>query len=161
MSEIVIGPRGNDREIYVAFTHGQFVDLKLRSVDKATMEAGAVAIKLMVDDPDRGPIQARGVDWWPAPMIELEPAVMDGEDVITPAVYDPRYHVNVRLSKHLLDKVNEDGYPLWKLSAMKWTSAGTKHTGNKREVSRKWLLIELIDPATIDTPHLICAGDEP
>ena len=104
--------------------------------------------------------------------IEKTPAVMseDGMTVVTPAVYDPRVHLNIRITKDALRRVVDEGdeeSPLFPFngqnSATVWAyiwSLGdsmSEQDRNNHEDGKVRGPITLIDPDTILTPVRVWA----
>ena len=143
MSATITGPNGNDITGPVQYMHGgKFLDLRVRAADKDTLIAAMVAAGLMVDDPDRGPVDARGSEAWHIGAITLVPAVMDGEDAVTPAVMDDGHSANIRLRGAMIETVEGADYPAGLAAVLAWMQPGSA--------------VELFDPVT---PELRCAGD--
>jgi hypothetical protein len=104
--------------------------------------------------------------------IEKTPAVMseDGMTVVTPAVYDPRIHLNIRITKDALRRVvaeDDEESPLFPFngqnSATVWAyiwSLGDSMSDqdrNNHEDGKVRGGITLIDPDTISTPVRVWA----
>ena len=104
--------------------------------------------------------------------IEKTPAVMseDGLTVVTPAVYDPRIHLNIRITKDALRRVvaeEDEESPLFAFnglnSATVWAyiwSLGDSMSDQDRNNHEDGKIrgpITLIDPDTISTPVRVWA----
>jgi hypothetical protein len=145
-------PSGNDVQIFARQGEG-FVDLCTRTGNREIWEAVAVAANLYIET-DNGPAPDPDVCVVETPPIVLTPAVMDGEDVVTPEVLDQRYHLNLRLLPGMLERVNDEGYPLWQLTALAWM-AGQDAEPNKCEAGKERQGITMIDPDSISSPSVV------
>lgn len=160
MSEIIQDIDGNDVVVFVKFTHGRFVDAIIRAKDQATWEAAAISQGLMVDDPERGPVPARGASIAVLGAVVLVAGEYDADGAeITAPVTDDRYHVNLRIGEPMLSSLNSEGFEKWKVTAINWTEYGTDEAGNKSEAGLALGDVTLIDPATISSASLVWAGD--
>ena len=141
----------------------------VRAYDKETFDGLAVDAGLKVFtnpaqpevlDPETGEVVTPAVEasgpLIPAPGVTitemgdlvLTPAVIDAEGVeITPAVKDGRFHANFWLNADLVAKGE------WKQWALTWTENGQAVDQNSQEEGVAFQGIELIDPATVDSPR--------
>ena len=88
--------------------------------------------------------------------VELVPAVLDEKgDVIEPAIFSTNHCANLRMQRSMLEKVDEDGYPLWKLTALRWMRYGVPKTDAKGTISQDLSGVELIK--TVRSPALTWA----
>lgn len=113
------------------------MDLMYRATDKAAWDAYAASMGLTADGyPSGCYIDEIG-------SIVQTPAVI-GQDgtILTPAVMDDRYHVNVRIV-HLPQSVDEEG-------TVTVTTMADLAAGNTD--------VEWVDPSTVDNPRRIFAG---
>lgn len=84
-----------------------------------------------------------GVTIDPIGPVETTPAVFDALGaVVTPAITDNRYHLNLRVSADFD----------WQPFAVKWTQDGTATAPNNSEDGRRFYRVTLIDPDTITSP---------
>lgn len=167
----ILDPNGNEVEIY-ASQSGGFVDFCLRAKDYQTWVRAALNQKLLYQDPitETDPETgeetvigfhdeikvSRGAHITEIGPIELVPAVLDEEgEVISPAIIDNRFHLNMRITEPLLSKSDEDGYPLWKKTALLWMSYGRPAKPNSEEKAKEVVGVEMIDPDTIKNPDRV------
>ena len=88
--------------------------------------------------------------------VVLTAAVFGGDgEVITPAVMDSRYHVNLRITEPMLSNRNTAGIPKWMVTAMNWTAYGQAVAGNAAETGLHLGGVTLIDPDTINSPSRV------
>lgn len=124
----------------------------IRCTDKATWQAAGVQFKLLEQGRDKVSKPARGISVAEIGAVQIVPPVMDKKgNIVTPAVVDSRYHVNVLVDPSVLARVDPDGYERWKLTATAFMS-GTDAPANNLEVSKRLQGVELIDPTTVATP---------
>lgn len=154
MSIITPDANGDNVAVYAAWSNGgTHMELYLRAVDMATLEAGLIDAGLKVADEDLGVVEARHVSVWDTGLIETSPAVYstDGLTVVTPASYAPQAHVNVRI---YWDALTEDEQASFIATAMAWTVTGVVTEGNKGENGALRNGVEMLDPASISSPSM-------
>ena len=132
MSMTIINPAtGAPVEVLVRF-EGGYVDAVIRADSRAVWEAAAEANGLTI-----GGVPILGANIDVLGPVELTPATES-----SPAEYDSRYHVNLRMAERLN----------WQPLALAWSIQGTPETPNAEEEARRLNRIALIDPDTIKTP---------
>ncbi len=158
MSELIYDKQGNEVEVFVAFSGG-FLDLQVRADTRAGFEAAAEAENLLVRDGEDNLRPAPGVLIDPLGPVVITAAELDAEgNVVTPAVKDNRYHVNLRITAPALTAADADGFPNWERTAIQWTQNGEPDAEiNAEESALKLANVALIDPASIKSPARIWA----
>ena len=88
----------------------------------------------------------------------ITPAVLneDGE-VVTPAVTDDRFHVNMKISGPAVNSIDETtGLLKWVKTAITWSQYGTDDTiSNNHENAKLIGNVGLIDPLSISSPSRV------
>lgn len=90
--------------------------------------------------------------------IVIVPAEYDANnEIVTEAVMDDRYHVNIRLAGYALERVNEEtGNLQWKDTVELWSMMGEDDlNSNKNEFGKKLYNVTLIQPSSISTKKRI------
>lgn len=139
MSLTITAPdTGKPEEVFVRRT-GTFIDMIVRADTKGYWESVARDWGLL--DGSKRPADGVSVDV--VGPVEITPAVVDvNGEVVTAAVYDTRYHVNVRV---------RDTFD-WEPFALKWTRDGQPVAANAEEEGLRIYRVTLIDPDTIKSP---------
>lgn len=95
-------------------------------------------------DADENPMLGVTID--PIGPVETTPAVFDALGaVITAAIIDNRYHLNLRVATDFN----------WRPFASKWTQDGSATMSNASENGKRFYRVTLIDPDTISTPSRV------
>lgn len=95
-------------------------------------------------DADENPMLGVTID--PIGPVETTPAVFDALGaVITAAIIDNRYHLNLRVATDFN----------WRPFASKWTQDGSATVSNASENGKRFYRVTLIDPDTISTPSRV------
>ncbi len=141
MSIVITHPETEeDVTVFVAI-NGGYVDCICRAESQEAWEAAALADHLLSEDAQGNLIPIEGATIDVLGPVELAPAVLDAQgDVVTPAVMDERYHVNLRLHPDLP----------WQPIAINWTENGIADPDNN--AGEQALLLDsvaLIDPDTV------------
>lgn len=120
--------------VYAAMDRGNLWCM-VRTPDKATFDAQALAVGLKIAEESGTLIPAPGVT-----ITEI------GELLLSDGTVDTRYHANFWLNARLVAK------GLWTQWALAWTLNGQTVTPNNQEQGVEFQGIELIDPATVTSP---------
>lgn len=95
-------------------------------------------------DADENPMLGVTID--PIGPVETTPAVFDALGaVITAAIIDNRYHLNLRVATDFN----------WRPFASKWTQDGSATMSNASENGKRFYRVTLLDPDTISTPSRV------
>ena len=149
---VIQNPAGEDVEVFVAVTGAGHVDAIIRATNRATFEAAALSQNIL-QDVNGELVPAPGCDIDRIGEYCITPAVYeeDGETMISSAVWDTRYHVNLRIGQPALSN-ETDGFPNWKATAILWTENGTTDAQvNANESALVLSGVSLIDPDTVET----------
>lgn len=139
MGLTIIAPDTGNPEDVLVRRIGEFIDVIVRADTKGHWESVARDWGLL--DSAKRPTEGVSVDV--VGPVEITPAVVDANgEVVTAAVYDARYHVNVRV---------RDTFD-WEPFALKWTRDGQPAAANAEEEGRRFYRVTLIDPDTIKSP---------
>lgn len=126
----------------IADDAGDMVDAIVRAPDRATFDAVAVSVGLLVADEEGIARPARGVD------IDHVGPVMTA-----PGEYDTRHHANIRLSGSAMETTDAEGVVNWHKWAIAWTTTGVADGAvNAAEIARVLHDVALIDPDSISSP---------
>jgi len=148
---IIQDPDGNDVEVFACLSGGM-LDYSVRADDQATFDAVALSVGMLeeVELDDGGTVlrPAKGINISRIGPVTLTPATYDDEgEVVTPAVVDDRYHVDVRLSPAATER------GLWKTWAIAWMNNGVADDSpNASEVGQKHSGVTLLDTRTFSSP---------
>ena len=167
----ITAPDGTEVEIYASLSGG-YVDTCIRATDRDTWVQAALSQNLLYRDPitevdpETGEETivgyhdeihtSKGANITEIGPVVLTPAVLDAEgNVVTPAVMDNRFHLNMRLDEPLLSKSDENGYPLWQKTALLWMQYGQPVVPNNEERAKAVSGVEMIDPDSINNPDRV------
>ena len=140
----------NDQPVYARLSGG-ILHCMVRATDKATFDAIAEQVGLLVretteDDQEIVRVSSGNTITRIGPHLLVQGIYdIDGNE-ITPPVFDTRYHVNFWLGTEAVERGE------WITWIEQWMLNGTLAEQNKSEVALKYQGIELIDPASIQTP---------
>lgn len=137
------------------------VDASVRAESEADWVQGAVFYGLLVEHS-----METGVAMVPAPGVEVDvlgpvqtsPAIVDAQmNVLSPASFDLRYHLNLRIHGPALDKTVEGtDFPKWKQMVINWTKFGDDDIApNVEEKAVVLHNVALIDPDSIKSPSRV------
>lgn len=125
---------------------GGILHVMVRAEDKATFDALALEVGVLVEDEERGLIPARPVDLCRIGHPVRIPAQTDAQgNVVVPAVMDDAYHVNVWI---------DTGRATGVRALLRDLAAKAARSLNKRknEAAYSYKGAEVIDPDTVATP---------
>ena len=132
-------------------TDGKYVTAMLRADDRATFDAVALSVGLLVDD-GAGVIQpADGASIDYVGQIVDQPAVLadDGSE-LTPATFRSGFHINLR--------VDVERLPKWQAVYANWSANGSPISAHKDETGLSLGGVSLIDINSVATPSRVWFG---
>jgi len=156
----------NDVPVFAKLSGG-ILHCMVRATDESTFDAAALNVGLLMhrDPGSDAVVDEEGNVVTPAvepsgPLVPtkgntvtrigphvITPGVYDEEgNEITPPVVDNRYHVNFWLGAEAVEREE------WVTWIQQWMTNGVEGSPNKNEVTKDFQGIELIDPATVQTP---------
>lgn len=140
----------NGVPVYASESSG-YIDCIVRCADKATFDAVAESVNMLVRDEDGNLVAGPDVNIDRIGSVVVVPGTYDEDGSETaPPVLDNRYHVNYRLGLAALESGN------WEAVILNWMTNGTQVvSSNKSEQALELLAVELIDPMSITTPQRI------
>ena len=156
MSVTIKDINGNNVTVFLSFKE-DCIDAVVRADTKEVWELAAISQALLLET-DEGVVPAPGVNIDAIGPITIVAGVYDeeGEQVVAP-IMDTRYHLNMRLEGPILLKLNSQGFPKWKVTALHWTAYGVEASSNKEEVGKDVMGVTLIDPDSIQSPCRVWA----
>ena len=156
----ILDQQGNSVQIYATERDG-FVDTCIRATDRATWVQAALSQNLLYQEPiyekDQNTGEATIVGYNDEIKASAGANISEiGPAVISTAVVDSRFHLNMRIAEPLLSKVDASGYPLWKATALLWMNVGQDVTQvNNQETAKVVSGVEMIDPDSIVNPDRV------
>lgn len=142
MSMTVIDPATGEPVEVFARDCGGYIDMIVRADTHGYWRNVAEDWGLIDADENAMP----GVTIDPIGPVETTPAIFDALGaLITPAVADNRYHLNLRVSADFN----------WQPFASKWTQDGSATMSNASENGKRFYRVTLVDPDTISTPSRV------
>lgn len=165
-----IGSDGNYVPVFVNVSGG-VVDATIRCASLEVFEQIALLVGLKYEvtedviDPKTGEatkrgtgvyLNAKGVEIDHIGPVKLSDEVLDENgDVVTPAKWDTRHHVNFKLCPPASERLDAQGQPMWWQWALAWTINGQNENPNAAETAKVLYGVTLIDPETIRSPSRV------
>lgn len=142
---IIQDTNGNDVDVFCRDAGGM-IEAMVRAPNEETFNAVALSVGLIGEDGNG----VGGIDVCRVGLVEKTPAVEDTDgSIISPAIYYPDYHVNLKLGA----KATAKG--AWKKWAITWSTTGSDATPHNSEAGKTLNGVTLIDPDTVSGPAMV------